>query len=641
MKSFLNRLLAGAFRTGRQLKRIRPRSSRLTLECLEGRIVPSAYHVKNLNDMGADSLRAAVIAANANPGSTIDFKAGLTGTINLNSTLSITKAMEIDGPGAGVITVSGRNLHQVFAVSGPGPVTITDMTVANGHSGSGGGLYDNGTPLTLSRVTFTNNQSSLGGAIFDLEAFLFINNCLFTGNQAVTPIGTAGEVAGGAIASAFSILTVVDTGFTNNMAIGCSNVTVSIASVTGDALGGAVACISDQGTDVFTGSTSFTDNSARGGSRDSGASGTTRIGDGMGGAIDIENCAVEVDQSTFSTNVAQGGTTFVAGSAATDCGEGYGGAIHINDGGQLVVNDSTFSRNRALGANFGSAADINNPLANENAGAGGAINAEDSTTVISLSGDTFDSNTAMGGITGYITSSGGLYGGNGKGGAIYIRDASAEISGGTFTSNAALGANGTGDAAGGTGLGGAIRCLSGDITVGEFTQFNNNRAQGGNGGLFGGFGGDAWGGGLSAESALVNLWDLTFTSNRAIGGNGQGAMAAAGFAAGGGISLRVTTTSADNLTVQSNLAQGGIGVSGAFGGNALGGGIYAIGDTAVTISDSLVTLNTAQGSLSNGGTNGGGFGGGIADFEGPAVFSLPNTTVTGNTASTLGDDFYP
>jgi hypothetical protein len=52
------------------------------LEALEDRTLPSNFKVLNLNDSGAGSLRAAVAAANANPGAdTITFASGVLGTI--------------------------------------------------------------------------------------------------------------------------------------------------------------------------------------------------------------------------------------------------------------------------------------------------------------------------------------------------------------------------------------------------------------------------------------------------------------------------------------------------------------------------------------------------------------------------------
>jgi hypothetical protein len=69
------------------------------LEALEARTVLSTFTVTSLADSGAGSLRDAVQQANANPGSEIQFKPGLKGTIPLSSELDITANLTIDGPG--------------------------------------------------------------------------------------------------------------------------------------------------------------------------------------------------------------------------------------------------------------------------------------------------------------------------------------------------------------------------------------------------------------------------------------------------------------------------------------------------------------------------------------------------------------
>ena len=65
------------------------------------------YTVTNLNDSGSGSLRAAIGSANLDTGATINFQAGLSGTILLQSSEpNITASMTIQGPGANVINDS-------------------------------------------------------------------------------------------------------------------------------------------------------------------------------------------------------------------------------------------------------------------------------------------------------------------------------------------------------------------------------------------------------------------------------------------------------------------------------------------------------------------------------------------------------
>src|SRR4051794_29550197 len=124
--------------------RHRPTAARLRVEALEDRSMPSTFTVINLLDGGAGSLRAAVVAANANPGAdAIDF--ATTGTITLTSgQLDVTDSLTINGPGAGALTVSGNHVSRVLGLYGNPTVSIADLTVANGSSSQGGGIYMTG-----------------------------------------------------------------------------------------------------------------------------------------------------------------------------------------------------------------------------------------------------------------------------------------------------------------------------------------------------------------------------------------------------------------------------------------------------------------------------------------------------------------
>src|SRR5262245_49446837 len=89
---------------------------RLLVTSLESRIAPATFTVLNLNDNGTDSLRDCISKANAAAGSdTVDFNAGLTGTIILTSgEIAINQAVSIFGPGSSKLTVSGNNASRIF-----------------------------------------------------------------------------------------------------------------------------------------------------------------------------------------------------------------------------------------------------------------------------------------------------------------------------------------------------------------------------------------------------------------------------------------------------------------------------------------------------------------------------------------------
>lgn len=142
---------------------LRAAAHRPELEVLEDRSLPSTFTVLNLLDSGPDSLRAAVVAANANPGAdTIDF--ATTGTIGLTSgQLNISDSLTINGPGANSLTVSSNHASRVFGIAGDPTVTIAGLTVANGSSSSGGGIYMAGGNLTVANCTVIGNYA--GGAL--------------------------------------------------------------------------------------------------------------------------------------------------------------------------------------------------------------------------------------------------------------------------------------------------------------------------------------------------------------------------------------------------------------------------------------------------------------------------------------------
>jgi len=130
------------------------------------------------------SLREAIAAANANlDTNTIDFAAevpsvhsGVTGTITLtNGQLTISNSVNINGPGAATLTVSGNNASRVFdmrVLGSPLPIALSGLTIEKGNAdptgsgiGDGGGIQNSLAQLTINNCVLRSNRAHFGGGI--------------------------------------------------------------------------------------------------------------------------------------------------------------------------------------------------------------------------------------------------------------------------------------------------------------------------------------------------------------------------------------------------------------------------------------------------------------------------------------------
>jgi len=180
----------------------------------------------------------------AQDGDTIKFSPKLAGaTIKLKSEIAIDVGLDIEGLGAGKLSVSGNNASRIFNI-GPdaSAVTIAGLTLKNGKSGQGSAVLDDGASLTLKLDTLSNNQAVLavpgitneGGALMvfgesTVGMTVTITNCRFVNDTAIGGAGGSGE--GGAIAvdaetSAGLVLTVWGSSFTSDSATGGAGGTV-------------------------------------------------------------------------------------------------------------------------------------------------------------------------------------------------------------------------------------------------------------------------------------------------------------------------------------------------------------------------------------------------------------------------------
>ena len=180
----------------------------------------ATFTVTNLDDDGAGSLRQAIADANAAAGAdVIDFQAGLNGTIQLiTGQLAVTDAVDIQGPGASVIAVSGNTSSRVFYLyngSALLDVTISGLTIRDGSAGNGAGIVDFDENLVLDGVSLAQNAATGdgGGLWLDgIDATLTVRNSTISGNTA--------DAAGGGVyvGDTGGPLLIQDTVISNNLA---------------------------------------------------------------------------------------------------------------------------------------------------------------------------------------------------------------------------------------------------------------------------------------------------------------------------------------------------------------------------------------------------------------------------------------
>jgi uncharacterized repeat protein (TIGR01451 family) len=144
----------------------------------------ATFTVNNTNASGPDSLRQAILNANANSGpDTITF--GVGGTIVLTATLpQIADTLTISGPGASVIAISGNDTYLVVDIAAGTAVTITGVTIRDGwSSGNGGGIYSEGT-LVLSDTDVVSNTALWGGGMYVHDGSATLSGGEIRGNTA-------------------------------------------------------------------------------------------------------------------------------------------------------------------------------------------------------------------------------------------------------------------------------------------------------------------------------------------------------------------------------------------------------------------------------------------------------------------------
>jgi hypothetical protein len=355
---------------------------------------------------------------------------------------------------------------------------------------------------------------------------------------------------------------------------------------------------------------------------------STRAGGGIlnGAGIDVNGVAVNGGGSVTLDNVTVQscqilgkGDTVLNDHTTLDAWGG--GLASLGATGNVIITDSTFTGNAALGGNGGN---FNN--GNASNAKGGSIYFGGGT--LNINGSRIDNSNATGGIGGNSPGNqqNGGAGGTAQGGGVYVTAGTATINNTTFENCAAIGGNaGTGQNSGnfgGESGGGGLYTL-GSVTVTNST-FDLNSSTGGRGGdsfgpdCFGAHasfdGGAARGGAILADAGSLIINTATFANNSAHGGNGGdggktnggGACAqtqhgAGGLAFGGAVTNNnAATLNIKHATISSNDAQagnsgvnqGGANLPARLVAEGTGGGIR-VGSGSVTLENTIIAGNTA------------------------------------------------
>jgi hypothetical protein len=541
---------------GRRLSPGRPRRSFTPrLDVLEDRTVPTMLTVTNNANSGPGSLRQAVLDANGMAGTDTIVFAGSVHHITLTTgELAITDSLNIIGPGAHQLAVSGNNVSRVFDIS-TGTVSISGLTITHGRAdqnapvfaGVGGGILNQGN-LTLTDVVVSHNR-----AVGDASALIMIGGYVF-----------AGAGLGGGVAN-LGTISVSDSTFAHNQA-----------------LGGDHSVGPDFPNIIFPG---------------------LALGGGLYNLLSTAN----VSDSHFAHNTAQAGSDCVGSFAGT----GGGGGIY-NDA-TLIVSGSTFSHNRALGGS-----DCVSDLHNGHGLGGGIVSGSvlaafgGPAASLAVSGSTFDHNQAIGGDDNHLTLpvmfiSRADGPSDGFGGGIAVYQGTATISQSVLSHNRAVGGAGGADQNGSLAvvggififhfIGGVTATISGSVIA-------HNDALGGPG-RSGGRGGDGLGGGLAAGGlgSLFSAPGTVAVSFSLVAGNlARGGDGGSGGNGGNGLGGGIYNDAGSTLTVSASLillneVRRGRGGPGGSDGQGIGGGVYNLGTFTDVLT--LIALNRASTSHDN------------------------------------------
>jgi hypothetical protein len=185
-------------RSRQRRRRVGPAIGACSLLAVPATAQADDFTVENLNNSGNGSLRDAVVDANLNPGADrVLFQSKLSGTITLASEVAINETLDVVGPDARRLTISGGDSTRIFYVATPvgSDVTVSGLTLTAGDAapGTGGAIFNDGADLTVSSAVISGNSGGQG-AVEAFDGSLTIRNSSLYDNESIGYSG--GAVAG-------------------------------------------------------------------------------------------------------------------------------------------------------------------------------------------------------------------------------------------------------------------------------------------------------------------------------------------------------------------------------------------------------------------------------------------------------------
>jgi hypothetical protein len=576
----------------RQQKRQKPRQGQRVLprlEALEAREVPATFVANSIGELQAKIAQANGTAA----ADIINVKAGAIFDLSDDAALFISATgggLTIRSLGANTtIERDGfEEFDRIFVVEEGAKLSLSKLTIQDGYANAdsdfgaqGGGILSFGT-LSIANCIIRGNladgdggegsDSAIGGGIASYGQ-LTITTSTITGNLAEADDDdfgscTAPYALGGGVAHFEGKLTITNTEFSDNKAIGGFSGSEGGEGQGGYAAGGGLYAGAEANLipSITITNSLFDDNQAIGGDAFAGGEGDARGGDAFGGGAALggplsskygdasaSTASISISNTIFQENLAEGG-------AAN--GENFGGSKfeggNASGGGLFFTGESTVVLSK------------NQFLANEAVGGEASFSGSEGGAVAGIGGSAFGGGVAAGTEFGLETGCCGdeedlhYYG-------------SLTITSNIFDENVAEGgfAQGAEGAAGGSGLGGGLGYSGGGLTQITSSTFTENQALGGQaeqeGANFIGaavFGGTALGGGIfyntpencdygkgdDAPPNILNIKNSLLQDNEAFGGKAE-----------------IDINDSDIILL-------------GLGGQANGGGLFLGGESSVTIS---------------------------------------------------------